>query len=568
MTWFFTICVIISSVLMASVFFLLTIKDNDVFYSYFRWSWLFYSAGFAAVIATSYLDFQYLLVLKAVFDMISLLTFLFAIYHLFHVQIPDSWVKWTVFTALWVAIATYLRLDIFIICVPMALYDLAMTCFICYTVLVHFHKSAMANLTTLVLLFLYGAFKVCFAIVPSEYTNLENAFTLEFFYTIIFTVFISLFYSMYIKKTLSYTEARFQMMIENSRDAFFHCTLKPKMQFEYMTPSVFNILGYNANEFYVQPGLMTTIMQGDYADTVKQVFWDSDRMEFPRTDTVKCIAKNGEIKDIELYFSALTDSDGNISGLNGSIRDVTQFQTVQRNLMDAKAAKERMFSYVSHELKTPITSILGYATALKDGTYTTDTEKERAVEVIIDKALFTKRMIEDLSQLSKLETNQYEFTYELLSCSELASRIRRSTITELENSKIKFRYQIEYVKLSEYSVIADSIRICQVALNLVTNSIRYTRNRNVITVKCDIDKSRTCMVITVSDKGTGIASEDLGYIFNRFFKAEHSSTSQGRGLGLAIAKEIVDAHSGDISVKSRYGYGSTFTVTLPLYTEQ
>ena len=177
-------------------------------------------------------------------------------------------------------------------------------------------------------------------------------------------------------------------------------------------------------------------------------------------------------------------------------------------------------------------------------------------------------MIEDLSQLSKLETNQYEFTYELLSCSELASRIRRSTITELENSKIKFRYQIEYVKLSEYSVIADSIRICQVALNLVTNSIRYTRNRNVITVKCDIDKSRTCMVITVSDKGTGIASEDIGYIFNRFFKAEHSSTSQGRGLGLAIAKEIVDAHSGDISVKSRYGYGSTFTVTLPLYTEQ
>ncbi len=94
------------------VFFLLTLKDNDGFYSYFRWSWFFYSSGFAAVIATSYLDFQYLLVLKAVFDMISLLTFLFAIYHLFHVQIPNRWVKWTVFTALWVAIATYLRLDI------------------------------------------------------------------------------------------------------------------------------------------------------------------------------------------------------------------------------------------------------------------------------------------------------------------------------------------------------------------------------------------------------------------------------------------------------------------------
>lgn len=568
MTWFFTICVIISSVLMASVFFILTVKGNDVFYSYFRWSWLFYSLGFVSVIAASYLDFQYLLILKAVFDMISLLAFLYATYHLFHVQIPDSWVKWTVFTALWVAIATYLRLDMFIICVPMAIYDLVMTCFICYTVLVHFHKGTMANLTTLVLLFLYGAFKVCFAIVPSEYNNLENAFTLEFFYTIVFTVFISLFYSMYMKKTLTYTEERFQMMIENSRDAFFHWTCTPKMQFEYMTPSVFNILGYSSNEFYVSPTLMTTIVQSDYADMVKKILWDSDFMDFPRTDNLKCIAKNGEIKDIELYCTAIRDNDGKITGLNGSIRDVTQFQTVQRNLMDAKAAKERMFSYVSHELKTPITSILGYATALKDGTYTTDTDKEHAVEVIIDKAIFSKRMIEDLSQLSKLETNQYEFTYELLSCSELASAIRRSTITELENSKIKFRYQIEYVKLSEYSVIADSIRICQVVLNLVTNSIRYTRNRNVITVKCDIDKNRSNMVISVSDKGMGIESEDIGYIFNRFFKGEHSSTSQGRGLGLAIAKEIVEAHNGDISVKSRYGYGSTFTVTLPLYKEQ
>lgn len=568
MTLFFTICVTISSILMSLIFFLLPRTDKDVFYSYFRWSWLFYSLGFASVVVASYTGIQNILVLKAIFDMFSLLAFLYALYHLFHIQIPDTWVKWTVFTTLWVAIATYLRLDMFIICLPISMYDLVMTCFICYTVLTYFHKSTIANFTAFILLFIYGSFKVCFAILPTAYVDLKNAFTLEFFYTIVFTVFISLFYSMTIKKELTYTEERFRMMIENSRDAFFHCTLKPKFQFQYITPSVNDILGYMPNDFYVQPNLILSITRDDYIDTIKNIFYGDGHTEFPRTETVQFVAKNGNTKDIELYCSPITDSDGTVTGLNGSIRNVTEFQNIQRNLMEAKRTKEQMLSYVSHELKTPITSILGYATALKDGTYVTETEKNRAVEVIIDKTVFAKRMIEDLSQLSKLETNQYEFAYELLSCSELAAAIRRSTITELENSKIKFSYQIEYVKLSEYSIIADSIRICQVVLNLVTNSIRYTKSKNLITVKCSLDKTEDNMVISVSDKGVGIDPDDMRYIFNRFFKSEHSSTSQGRGLGLAISKEIVEAHNGEITVKSKYGSGSTFTVTLPLYKEQ
>lgn len=563
MTLFFAICIAISSISMSIIFFALTSKDNVIFYSYFKWSWAFYFLGFALAILSSYLSLPFLLIIKGIFDMASLIAFLYAIYHLCHITISDIWTRYAVFTLLWVSITGYLQLDYLIVSIPIVIYNLTMTLFICYTLVKKLHLSVLTNIMAVFFVFVFGICKIWFAFIFETNLSLFNALIFEFFYTVIFTVFISIF-SVNLKENFTYTGERFQMMIENSRDAFFHCYLTPKLSFEYITSVITDILGYSPQDFYVNPNLLLQITQSNYTDIVQRIFFDGNCTEDAITETIRCVAKNKEIKDIEIYCTPIYQND-KLNELSGSIRDITALQAAQNNLIEAQQARNRMFSYVSHELKTPITSILGYATAISDGTLTTESEKQRALSVIIDKSIFTKRMIEDLSQLSKLETNQYEFKYEILNASQLAASIEQATITELKNSKINFKYDIEYQLLSKYMIIADEIRICQVALNLISNSIKYTKNKNVITVQCTIDNECDNMIISVADKGMGIKSEDIAYIFNCFFKGEHSSTSQSRGLGLAISKEIINAHGGEISVNSRYGLGSSFTVSLPLY---
>ena len=566
MTLFFALSVSVFSILIALTFFLLTSKVNSAFYSHFRWSWMFYSIGFSGVIIATYSHSMLPLIMKSMFDTLAIIAIFYAICNLFRVQIADVWVKYTVIMFLWVAISTYLQLDPLIIESPLAAYDLAITGYTVLTLMKKYQRRGAYRGLTSGLIGMYGALKVPFAVLPNLYFNLELAFLVEFFYTVMFTVFMGLLYSAILNRELEYRDERFKLMVENSRDSFFHFALIPEPAFEYLSPSILTLTGYEAQDFYMNPRLILNLVTEDHVEVVKNFFWSTEYPEEPQTELVELIAKNGEKKMMEVYVSVVREN-GVAVAIDGSVQDVTQREAFQKRLLEEKAAKELMFSYVSHELKTPITSVIGFATALNDGTYQTESDRDRAVEVIIDKAIFAKRMIEDLSQLSRLETNQYSFAYELLTCSELAISIRRATITELEKADLRFVYHLEYDKLSKYSVIADSIRICQVVMNLVKNSIRYTRAKNKVTVECIIDKAKENMIVTVSDRGRGIKAEDIPYIFNRFYKGEHSSTSQGRGLGLAISKEIVEAHNGTISVKSKYGAGTTFTVTIPLYKD-
>lgn len=270
-----------------------------------------------------------------------------------------------------------------------------------------------------------------------------------------------------------------------------------------------------------------------------------------------------------MHTSAIREG-GEVIAVEGIIRDITEMKAIQDDLQTSKRAKELMLSYISHELKTPITSILGYATALQEGIINDSAEKKKAMEIICRKSIILERMILDLFQLSQLETNQYSFTYKQMEGTELAEYIYQSIITELKESKIKYKIIIEQDLLVDINVIVDPIRINQIITNLVTNAIKYTREKNYITVKFTADKERQNVEISVIDKGQGIAKEDLPHIFERFFKSENPETSalQGRGLGLALSKEIVEAHGGTIKARSKYGKGSIFIVTIPIYFEE
>ena len=156
-----------------------------------------------------------------------------------------------------------------------------------------------------------------------------------------------------------------------------------------------------------------------------------------------------------------------------------------------------------------------------------------------------------------------------MSAKEVASYLHEHIVPELKESKIPYKIIIEEDNMKDFNLIVDPVRINQVVTNLVINAIKYTRDKNAITIKCTSDKKKENFIISVADKGKGIKESDLPYVFDRFFKSSDMEGigTQGRGLGLALSKEIVEAHGGKITVKSNYGKGSMFTVTLPIYEE-
>ncbi len=268
------------------------------------------------------------------------------------------------------------------------------------------------------------------------------------------------------------------------------------------------------------------------------------------------------------FNSSILYKDGIPVAVEGIIRDVTRMKNAENQLRSAKQSRDLLLSYISHELKTPITSILGYVNALNDGTINAPKERINAMEIISSKALLLEHLINDLFQLSKLESNQFSFNFMHLDALDLSRQLIGKYILDIKSAGIKPVVEMDSKALAGKNIIVDPKRVDQVFSNIVFNAIKYTESNDKIKIKFGIDQEMKNYTVTVSDSGIGIPKEDLPYIFDRFFKARtpvRSGKEAGSGLGLTISKEIIAAHGGSISARSNLGKGSTFTFTIPIY---
>ena len=232
--------------------------------------------------------------------------------------------------------------------------------------------------------------------------------------------------------------------------------------------------------------------------------------------------------------------------------DVSEWRRLER-------MRSEFVANVSHELKTPIAAIRGFAETLLDGEV--DKETARAfLETIYEESKRMGMLVSDLLELSKLEGAK---THIQLETTPLRPIIERA-VARVRSEAEKRNLTIHTDGCQDVLVWADEHRILQVLLNLLINAIHYTPDGGKITVWCDvyIDKVK----IHVEDTGIGIDKEHLPRVFERFYRVDkdRSRASGGTGLGLAIAKHIVNAHGGEIGVDSRIGQGSDFWFTLSL----
>ena len=237
---------------------------------------------------------------------------------------------------------------------------------------------------------------------------------------------------------------------------------------------------------------------------------------------------------------------------NDMISRVHSSQTSQRNFV----------ANVSHEMKTPLTSIQGFAQAILDGTADTPAQQKQAAEVIYDESGRMHRMVLNLLDLARLDAGTADLKMEVVDLQVLLDSILEKFSLKAQKGGISLLLDLPPALPS---LTADGDRLAQVFNNLVDNALRHTPPGGRVTLQAQSNGNE--MEIRVSDTGTGISAEALPHIFERFYRADPSRSGgekHGAGLGLAIVHEIVAAHSGRITVRSQKGQGTTFTVHLPL----
>lgn len=255
---------------------------------------------------------------------------------------------------------------------------------------------------------------------------------------------------------------------------------------------------------------------------------------------------------LNLFFAQFKDENDRPSGIMVMIQDITEHVKLDD-------MRKEFVADVSHELKTPITSIMGYSDTLLEGEYDKETQ-ERFLKVIATEARRMAKLVTDLLTLSRFDNNQVLQEKTRFDLGELVKQCQDSLEIQISNKKHKVEC---FVTADVPPVYADKEGIERVILNILTNAIKYTPEGG--NIKIYVGFVYNDAYIKVIDNGLGIPEEDLKRIFERFYRVDKARTRQmgGTGLGLSIAKEILDRNNGNIDIKSEEGKGTEVVIRIP-----
>lgn len=256
--------------------------------------------------------------------------------------------------------------------------------------------------------------------------------------------------------------------------------------------------------------------------------------------------------DLETRVTLLSKDE--IGSLAQAINDLAY------ELAKYRKSRSEFFATISHELRTPMTYLEGYAKVVKEKLYQSEEEKEQYLDIIYQESVRLTRIVGDLFELSKMEEGKIGLNLEWIDVSE---------VMESAVQKTKWKAQERGVEIQSHIsdnlpyIYCDGHRMTQIFMNLLDNAIRYTEQG---TVSAEMWRERDFVKIAVEDTGMGIPEEELAYIFDRFYRVEKSRSREfgGTGLGLAIVKNLVERQGGSIQVFSEVGKGTRFEMKFPV----
>ncbi|MGB2896298.1 MAG: HAMP domain-containing sensor histidine kinase [Anaerolineales bacterium] len=238
------------------------------------------------------------------------------------------------------------------------------------------------------------------------------------------------------------------------------------------------------------------------------------------------------------------------------------FNEMVERVQAGQKAQRDFVANVSHELKTPLTSIQGFAQAILDGTAQDQDSQHRAAQVVYDESQRLHRLVEDLLELARMDTGQIDFHQDRVDIMMLLSAVVERLSVKAAEASVNVINKVSQLP----TLIGDGDRLAQVFMNLIDNAIKHTPEGGKVSLWGEFADG--WISIHVEDSGSGIPEDELSRIFERFYqldKARPGGMDRGVGLGLAITREIVRSHQGRMVAQSEVGQGSRFTVQLPVF---
>ena len=222
----------------------------------------------------------------------------------------------------------------------------------------------------------------------------------------------------------------------------------------------------------------------------------------------------------------------------------------------SEQAYKRLMTSLSHDVKTPLASLVGYLEAVENKIVIGE-EKDEYIHVTHEKAQYLKSFVENLFEWVKLDSGEQIFHFEKFDLNELSRNIIADWIPVLENSSFEYEFVIPE---TEYFIRIDVNAYTRVLNNLLQNMIVHSEGDKM---ELHIFEDMRQAKIIISDNGKGITPDNLPHIFERMYQCDQSRSAKGNGLGLAITKELISVHKGTITAESNSGHGTKFTILLP-----
>lgn len=277
------------------------------------------------------------------------------------------------------------------------------------------------------------------------------------------------------------------------------------------------------------------------------------------TSSSAIIAGNYDIEVQRVYEREINANEvGDLIYSFELMRD--EIKTKQISESNLRKSQQELISCISHDLRTPISTIKAYSEAVRDGIATTQAERDSFIEVIIKKTNILEKMIAELLEYSNTQLNQMEIIKKEIYFKPYFIEVTRELSIFIKQHGVACT--IHYPE-KDYIVNMDVHRITEVLYNLVENSLKYIGETDGhIQIIAEVEHDSIC--IHVIDNGMGISSDDIPYVFDKFYRAEKSRSSNipGSGLGLSICKYIVNQHNGEIYCRSRKNKGTEFWFTI------
>lgn len=302
----------------------------------------------------------------------------------------------------------------------------------------------------------------------------------------------------------------------------------------------------------------------ELVNETKSVFIDflrqSRRSKIEATRREIQLEQDARLRTFDCIISCVYDQRQQVCGVVAVLHDITREKEISQ-------MKNDFVSHVSHELKTPLASITAYSEMLADGEANDEQTKKQFCSVIQHQANRLNRLIEDILNISRIESGLIKVEKKPVSLTILIEEQLQMIKGYADEKNIKVIAQKPIVYDQVY---ADRDMISQVIVNLLSNAIKYTPSGGSVTIETAVDEIAGVARVIVTDTGVGIPADEIGHIFDKFYRVSaNKKQATGTGLGLNLVKQIVEeVHDGRVFVTSQPGVGSTFGFELPLATAE